>query len=224
MKGAPRSDIYDDVYFSTDDGLAESCHVFLAGNDLPYRWQNRAHFTVCEVGFGTGLNLLAMWDIFEKDPQHSEKLHFISFEKHALTAEQISEALKPWRGKLGHKIDVLVAAYPTQMKGIQNLKLSSKISVTLIFDDVNDAIQNVENKVDCWFLDGFTPSKNPQMWSEVVFKNMGRLSHEGTSLATFTAAGFVKRGLQKVGFEISKRDGFGKKRNMLVGIYSEPQP
>ncbi|MGH1376159.1 MAG: tRNA (5-methylaminomethyl-2-thiouridine)(34)-methyltransferase MnmD [Alphaproteobacteria bacterium] len=215
----PRSEQFDDVYFSVHDGLAETQHVFLAGNDLPQRWRGRDHFTICETGFGTGLNFLAALQMWKRDPERPDNLHFISFEKFPLDRDFIEQSLFHW-GELSELSDVFLSNYPSDLHdGIHKFYVVDGVQVTLIFGDVNDAIPVLNDAIDCWFLDGFKPSSNPDMWSDIVFQNMARLSNRGASFATFTAAGFVRRGLQGVGFDVRKVCGFGRKREMAVGRY-----
>lgn len=214
-KGTITSKEFGDVYFSAADGLAETQHVFLKGNGLPEKWQGKQEFTIAETGFGTGLNFLAAWQLFEETAQPSQKLHFISFEKFPLSTDEIRQALSPWN--FGDKLEKLLQNYPLRIGGFHQLKINDQITLTLIFEDINIMIPQFQADIDAWFLDGFKPSANPEMWTEIVFKNMARLSKPGTSFATFTAAGFVKRGLRDVGFNVQKIRGFGTKRDMLVG-------
>jgi tRNA 5-methylaminomethyl-2-thiouridine biosynthesis bifunctional protein len=220
MIGAPRSEIYDDVYFSAENGLAETHHVFLQGNNLPAAWQALDYpdfrFTIAETGFGTGLNFLSVWKLFEETAPKESQLDFISFEKFPLKPEQIREALKPFAEELGPYLEKYLAQYPILVPGYHRLDFG-RVRLTLIFDEINEAIAGCSAKVDTWFLDGFTPSKNPDMWTDMVFKNMARMSNAGATFATFTAAGFVKRGLKEAGFDVQKTDGFASKRDMLVG-------
>lgn len=224
MDNTPRSKEFNDVYFSVQDGLAETRHVFLEGNDLPAAWQGKDHFTICETGFGTGLNFLAVWKLFEETAQADQTLHFISFEKFPLSAQEIDRYLEPWRAEFPDHLEALVRDYPQKPGEIQDMTFSKNLRLTLICDDVNAAIPHVNESVDCWFLDGFKPSTNPEMWSETVFENMARLSKKGATFATFTAAGFVRRALQSAGFAVEKVPGFGRKREMLVGAFSPLSP
>ena len=217
------SEEFDDVYFSVEDGLAETRHVFLDSNNLPEAWQGRDNFTICETGFGTGLNFLAVLQLLAtgSEVQNPKNLNFISFEKYPLEKEFIKENLAHWPELEGELVKLL-AVYPFDLSGgVYELQVSDGIMLTLIFGDINDGIPKLEAKVDCWFLDGFKPSSNPDMWSETVFSNMARLSNDGTSFATFTAAGFVRRGLEAQGFEVKKVSGFGRKREMIVGNFSD---
>ncbi len=223
MDNIPRSEQFDDIYFAVEDGLAESRYVFLDRNNLPDGWARgtRAHdrFVIAETGFGTGLNFLCAWDLFDRTAEPQQKLHYYSFEKFPLSAADIEKYLGHWRGEFGDKLDRLTADYPLRVGGWHTLRLDARVTLTLIFDDVNRAIPELSTPVDCWFLDGHAPAKNPDMWSDTVFRNIGRLSHQGTRFATFTAAGFVRRALQDVGFTVSKTRGFGRKRDMTIGVY-----
>lgn len=214
-----RSDIYDDVYFSVEDGLAETRHVFLDSNDLPQAWAGRAQFTICETGFGTGLNFFAAWNLFERTAAPEAVLHFISFEKHPLSADQIRGALSHWGDEFGDKIEMFLEQYPLSIPGFHRIQITPRIMLTLIFDDVNDAMPMLQAEVDCWFLDGFRPATNPAMWSDIVFAEMARLSVDGARYATFTSAGAVRRGLAAVGFSVEKIAGYGRKREMICGAY-----
>ena len=218
-KGAPVSSQFDDVYFSVDDGLAESEYVFLDGNHLPRDWQNRDYFTIAETGFGTGLNFLVAWKRFEETTQPHQKLHFISIEKYPLDVEEIELHLQPWKEVFEGHLKQLLAVYPFVTPGFHRVMVNERVMLTLIFDDVNDALPQVNAEVDAWFLDGFKPSTNPDMWCETVFEHVARLSKPGTRLSTFTAAGAVRRGLQDVGFAVEKTKGYGRKRDMSIGVF-----
>lgn len=219
MKGAHRSAQFDDIYFSAENGLEETAHVFLRGNNLPEAWQGRKYFTIAETGFGTGLNFFSVWKLFEETAGSDQTLEFISVEKYPLTPQEIKRALEPWQDFLGERVDVFLKQYPIRIAGFHRIKINQQITLTLIFDDVNEALSQLQAGVDCWFLDGFTPAKNPDMWSEKVFQEMARLSNEGARYATFTAAGDVRRGLEVAGFSVQKQKGFGHKRDMIAGTY-----
>jgi tRNA 5-methylaminomethyl-2-thiouridine biosynthesis bifunctional protein len=217
MKGAPRSEHFDDVYFSAEDGLEETRHVFLDGNDLPAGWQDRPRFVIAETGFGTGLNFLAAWKLFEETAGPGRHLEFVSFEKYPLDGQEIQLYLQPWAVEFKDFLPVLRDKYPLLVPGFHKVLLSPRVTLTVVFDDVNAALPQLESPVDAWFLDGFKPSTNPDMWSATVFREMARLSHPGTRFATFTVAAAVRRGLEAAGFEIRKAPGFGRKRDMLTG-------
>jgi len=221
MKGAPRSKEFDDVYFSAADGLAETRYVFLEKNNLPTAFGGHERFTIFETGFGTGLNFLAAWKLFEERAEEGLTLHFISVEKYPLGGDVIEEYLQPFAYEFPEHLQKLIELYPKRLdRGRYEITLNNNVHLSLIIGDVNEVMADVTDPVDCWFLDGFKPSSNPEMWSETLFVNMARLSKTGASLATFTAAGFVKRGLRDVGFSVQKVRGFGTKRDMLIGQFS----
>ncbi len=215
----PRSEMFDDVYFSAQDGMAETHHVFLNGNDLPARWDKCERFTIAETGFGTGLNFLTCWKLFDEKAPKSAFLDYVSIEKYPLTSHQIKSYLSPWGQQLGAYIEKLCMHYPIRSAGFHRIVFDNRVALTLVFDDVTDALSQISACVNAWFLDGFTPAKNPDMWTQDIFQNMARLSAAQATCATFTAAGFVKRGLSDVGFEMHKTRGFGYKRDMLKGYY-----
>ncbi len=216
----PKSIEFDDLYFSADNGLAESKFVFLDGNKLPETWLEPDRFVICETGFGTGLNFLSAWKLFEETTDPQQSLDFISFEKYPLDAEKIGLYLQPWLTFFDGRLQKLVLHYPPKIPGFHRIVLNERVTLTLIFDDINDAIPKLVADVDAWFLDGFKPSTNPDMWSDTVMENMARLSRKGTRLATFTAAGKVRRGLIAAGFFVEKVTGFGRKREMIIGCFA----
>ncbi|WP_455816592.1 bifunctional tRNA (5-methylaminomethyl-2-thiouridine)(34)-methyltransferase MnmD/FAD-dependent 5-carboxymethylaminomethyl-2-thiouridine(34) oxidoreductase MnmC [Pseudomonas cerasi] len=227
-QGTPVSRVFDDVYFSNQNGLKETGYVFLDGNRLPERFAThpRDLFIVAETGFGTGLNFLTLWQAFDafttSEPKaRLQRLHFISCEKFPLTASDLDTALQSWP-QLANYASQLREQWPLALPGCHRLLLDGgRITLDLWFGDINQLIPTFDDtlnqQVDAWFLDGFAPSKNPEMWTPELFDCMARLARPGGTLATFTAAGFVRRGLQQAGFEVSKRKGFGEKREMLIG-------
>ncbi|ELZ5938290.1 bifunctional tRNA (5-methylaminomethyl-2-thiouridine)(34)-methyltransferase MnmD/FAD-dependent 5-carboxymethylaminomethyl-2-thiouridine(34) oxidoreductase MnmC [Providencia stuartii] len=227
-EGTPISEQFDDVYFSNQDGLAETRYVFLQGNQFPSRFETHPFETcvIAETGFGTGLNFLTLCQCFEQfklnHPQAKlQRLHFISFEKYPLSREDLQAAHSRWP-ELAPLSNMLCEQWPQPLPGNQRIVLKNgEIILDLWFGDVNEQLPrlncNLNNKIDAWFLDGFAPAKNPQMWSEQLFTAMAKFAREGGTFATFTSAGFVKRGLQQAGFTIKKIKGFGRKREMLTG-------
>ncbi|MFP1877085.1 bifunctional tRNA (5-methylaminomethyl-2-thiouridine)(34)-methyltransferase MnmD/FAD-dependent 5-carboxymethylaminomethyl-2-thiouridine(34) oxidoreductase MnmC [Lonsdalea quercina] len=234
-QGTPVSLQFDDVYFSNQDGLAETRYVFLAGNGLPARFAHasRETFTVAESGFGTGLNFLTLWQAFadfrRQQPDATlQRLHYLSFEKFPLQVDDLAAAHAQWP-ELAAFADELREQWPTMSPGCHRLILADgHITLDLWFGDINDLLpqldDSVNHQVDAWFLDGFAPSKNPDMWTANLFNAMARLSRPGGTFATFTAAGFVRRGLQEAGFNVCKVKGFGHKREMLSGDLPEAIP
>ena len=223
----PVSTKYDDLYFSREDGEAESKFVFFDGNDLLNRWQKcRSNsFCIAETGFGSGLNIaLCMQEFlnFRADnPKHPlQKIHFISFELHPIRKEDLATLSAIWP-KYADFYSVLLANYPPNLQGIYRIELLPCIvSLDLVLGDINESIKKLYRPVtgvDAWFLDGFAPSKNQSMWHETLYTHMNRLSRRDSSLATFTSAGAVKRGLHAQGFELRKIKGYGRKREMLIG-------
>ncbi|MBW8190412.1 bifunctional tRNA (5-methylaminomethyl-2-thiouridine)(34)-methyltransferase MnmD/FAD-dependent 5-carboxymethylaminomethyl-2-thiouridine(34) oxidoreductase MnmC [Neiella marina] len=226
--GTPIADDFDDVYFSNDDGQAESQYVFIAGNKLTKRWRANScySFTVAETGFGTGLNFLACWQAFDDYLSQnlatgSKQLHFISFEKFPITTNDLQDAHQRF-ANLSHYASQLRNAYPQQLSaGCHRMSFAGgRVVLDLWLGDVNDIMPTLshhnQGNVDAWFLDGFAPSKNPQMWQQSLFDQMFRLSRPHATVATFTAAGLVRRGLAEAGFEVSKQAGYGNKRDMTI--------
>lgn len=231
-EGTPVSRDFDDVYFSNDNGLEETRYVFLDGNHLGTRFPEhpRRLFVVAESGFGTGLNFLTLWQAFDcfraAYPEATlQRLHFISFEKFPLTAHDLRLAHQRWP-ELAHWAEQLQTQWPPAIGGCNRLILDDgRVTLDLWLGDINDLTDKLDDsmnqKVDAWFLDGFAPAKNPDMWSPHLFSAMARLARPGATLATFTSAGFVRRGLQEAGFTMRKTKGFGRKRDMLVGVMEQ---
>lgn len=213
---APRSKEFDDVYFSAENGFAETQHVFIRGNGLPEAWAGK-DFTIFETGFGTGLNFLCAWRLWN-ETNAGKKLHFISVEKFPLSREEIESALGVWRESFEEEFAALLEEYPENISGTHRIVMGENCMLTLIFDDVNEAVPKLNETVDCWFLDGFKPKKNPEMWTDILFQNMARMSKPGTTFATFTAAGLVRRGLWAAGFDVKRIKGYGTKWHMLTGV------
>lgn len=229
--GTPQSDAFGDVYYSNKDGLAESDYVFIQGNRLIKKWQSwqDTHFCIGETGFGTGLNFLITikhFDAFLKAyPQSPLKhLHYISVEKYPIEASALATIYQNWPSLADYSASVL-RQYPPALEGIHRSMhkvgaVTEVVTLDLILGDAFIGLSNIHvataGRVNAWYLDGFAPSKNESMWEQNVFDHMARLSAPQASLATFTAAGVVQRGLQAAGFEVSKLKGFGRKREMIV--------
>lgn len=232
-EGTPVSRDFDDVYFSNDNGLEETRYVFLGGNQLEARFPTHPHplFVVAESGFGTGLNFLTLWQAFDAfrlaNPEATlQRLHFVSFEKFPLTAGDLRLAHQHWP-ELTPWAEQLQAQWPLPLAGCHRLLLDGgRVTLDLWFGDINELTDQLDDsfnqQVDAWFLDGFAPAKNPDMWTPQLFSAMARLARPGGTLATFTSAGFVRRGLQDAGFTMHKTKGFGRKREMLVGEMTQP--
>lgn len=217
--GQPISSAYDDVYFSRQSGLEETRYVFLQHNQLEQRFSDLTdgdHFTIAETGFGTGLNFLTAWQLWQQQAPAHARLHFVSVEKHPLSKADLTQALALWP-ELTDLASPLIERFPPPCPGFYRLQLSDQVSLTLLYADAIDAFQSLKASVDAWFLDGFAPAKNPDMWTQALFEQMARLSKSGTTFSTFTAAGMVRRGLQKAGFHVNKVKGFAHKREMICG-------
>jgi len=218
-EGTPYSPRYDDVYHSTEGGLAQAGHVFLGGNGLPQGWAGREQFVIVETGFGQGLNFLATWQAWRNDPQRCARLHFVSIEKHPFTREGLAQ-LHAGLGELLPFANALQAAWPAALPGLHRLSFDGgAVILTLALGDIEHLLPKLVAGADAFYLDGFSPSRNADMWSPTVFRGLARLARPGATLATYTAAGFVRRGLQAVGFEVSKAPGFGGKRDMTVAHF-----
>lgn len=211
---------FGDVYFSAQDGLAESCAVFLQGCGLPEAWAGQRVFTVGELGFGTGLNVLALWDLWRRHRPAGGVLHVLTVEKHPLPVAAVRRALSAWPELTG-LAEQLLAQWPAALKGAHRMRFDADGMVVTVFqDEAEAALAGLEAEIDAWFLDGFAPAKNGSMWSDAVFAQMARLSKPGARAATFTVAGHVRRGLQGAGFTVEKKPGFGRKRERLEAVFS----
>jgi len=231
QNGVPQSVRFDDVYFSRDNGLAETRHVFINSNRLGERFQalpQNSHFVVAETGFGTGLNFLATCSAWlaSRPARDNSILHFISVERFPLTRTDLRKALALWP-ELSHLAEEFIEHYPALIQGTHRLVLANgHIRLTLYFGDVADGLRNLTFQADAWFLDGFSPALNPEMWFDDAIQQICLHSKPGTTLATFTAAGRIRRALAAAGFEMQKVAGFGRKRDMLFGCFkpSEATP
>lgn len=231
--GQPSSVLFGDVYFSRANGLEETRHVFLHHNQLAERWRALGpsdNFVIAETGFGSGLNFLAAWELWLATAPESAQLHFVTVEKFPLSKQDLGRALSLWP-ELQFLSQQLIESYPCIVgEGFHRLNfMDGRIKLTLIIGDAAAGFQqlllttdplfsNHIRKVDAWFLDGFAPAKNPQMWSEELFSCIHLLSGPGTTAATFSAAAIVKKGLKFAGFDLKKVPGFGRKREMLTAI------
>jgi tRNA 5-methylaminomethyl-2-thiouridine biosynthesis bifunctional protein len=213
--GLPRSREFGDVYFSSADGLAESRAVFLAGCGLPDAWAGRARFTVGELGFGSGLNILALLDLWRRTRPPSARLQIFSIEAFPMPAKDARRVLGHWP-ELSDLADRLVANWPRRARGFHRVDFPDLgASLDLAVMDVGEALSAWDGRADAWFLDGFSPACNPGMWSPQVFEALAARSAPGARAATFTVAGEVRRGLAAAGFTVAKAPGFGRKRERL---------
>lgn len=215
-QGQARNRDHDDPYFSRADGLAESRHVFLDGNALDTRLAAAPRFCIGELGFGTGLNFLLSWQAWATRAPAGAVLDYIAVEAAPLSRAQLRRALAPWP-ELTPLREGLCAALPPRHAGFHSVEPAPGLRLLLLYGDVGACLPQCRARVDAWFLDGFAPARNPAMWSPAVLAQVARLSAPGASLATYSAAGHVRRALQAAGFAMEKRPGFGRKRHMLVG-------
>ena len=221
----PISKQFGDVYFSKDNGLLETRHVFLNGNDLTERLSqlhDYQYFCVGETGFGTGLNILTLWQLWQQVrlDNHSH-LHVVSVEKFPLNKADLIRALNVWT-ELKPLAEKLIQQYPLPIAGCHRLSFpEERFSIDLWLGDAQDIFPTIPKTqtVNAWFLDGFAPSCNPDMWQANVLDHMVRLSDFGTTFASFSVAGIIKRGLKQHGIQISRPRGFGHKREMLKAIW-----
>ena len=204
----------------------ETEYVFLARNQLAQRWQalkqeqqTSGQFTIGETGFGTGLNFLSAWRLWKKNGMPG-RLHFVSVEKHPLSRQDLVHTLSRW-DELAEFSSQLIANYPPLTPGFHRITLDQgAVSLTLVFGEAANALEQVSGTIDAWFLDGFSPAKNPAMWSGTLFSQLSRLSREGTTFATFTSASAVRKGLQAAGFAVNKAEGPGLKREICSGQWA----
>ena len=214
--GVLRADDFDDLYFDAHDGLAESQHVFINGTNLREKLRVSNHLTIAETGFGTGLNFLAVLDLLAEFPNH--QIDYISYESRPLSADVIAMAHAAFPSLRTHS-KALLGNLPPRWPGVHLRHFKDgQVRLHLYYGSVVDSIVVSDFQADVWFLDGFAPAKNPQMWSETVLRHVGRLTRAGGCLASFTAAGTARTRLNAAGFSIQKQPGFGRKRDMITGV------
>ena len=228
--GQPYSERFDDIYYSSGEdevvsGESEFQHVFFRHNGLPQRWSERENFVIAELGFGSGLNCILTireWLRHCDSCAQNKILHYIAIEKYPLSADAIAELMARYP-ELKPFYDEVLDHYPPAVETTHvRLLFDNRVCIHFKFMDVDDALKDAQLNVDAWFLDGFSPAKNPDMWSQSLFENIAENSNAGATCSTYTAAGFVKRNLQAAGFVVNKVGGFGRKREMLVaGLSAE---
>lgn len=224
-EAAPFARGHGDVYFS-GEGLSEKRAVFLVGCGLPEAWAGREQFTVGELGFGTGLNLLALWELWRAHrPSPTARLDVMSFEGLLMPREAVARAHAAWP-ELAELSAKLRDKWPERARGVQRTELGDGLTLTLFVDEIASSLPQARAKCDAWFLDGFAPAKNPEMWSADVLGHVARMSAPGARAATYTVAGDVRRNLQAAGFEVAKVPGHGRKKERLEarfgGVAAEP--
>lgn len=203
----PVSQRFDDPYFSLSGGLAEARHVFLAGNRLPERLCDG--FQIAELGFGTGLNLMALL-LMHDGPGH---LHFTSFEAFPLPADDIARALAAFP-ETARFAGLFIAQWATGARILHFPRLTA----TILIGDARETLPGWTGRADAWFLDGFSPAKNPELWSPALMAEVARHTNRSGSFSTYSAAGHVRRSLTEAGFTVTRQPGFGRKRHMTTGV------
>ena len=214
--GQPRSVAFGDQFYSREDGRAECAHVFIAGNSLPDRWKGRERFQIAELGFGTGLNLVETWRQWIAFREPGQHLAFTSFEAFPMTADDMARALAKWPELAG-----LAEIFVTAWRGTgpdKALELDSQTSLKVESGQALERVSSWGESADAWYLDGFSPARNPDMWSAELMQAVFDHTTPGGSFATYAAAGWVRRNLAAAGFSVERREGFGSKREMLAGV------
>ena len=204
--GTPIARRFDDPYYSLQDGLAETRFVFHDGNQLTERFADG--FQIAELGFGTGLSFLATWDAWRKSA-YKGTLHFTSFEAFPLSTGDTRAALAPFTE--------LAPLTERLLEFLAGKALPSDIQLTIIEGDARETVPNWQGQADAWFLDGFSPAKNPELWSADLMTAVGDHTKRGGTFATYTAEGHVRQKLSDAGFTVERISGFGRKRHMSVG-------
>ncbi|KIH82390.1 bifunctional tRNA (5-methylaminomethyl-2-thiouridine)(34)-methyltransferase MnmD/FAD-dependent 5-carboxymethylaminomethyl-2-thiouridine(34) oxidoreductase MnmC [Pseudomonas batumici] len=221
-QGRPHSRVFDDVYFSDHSGLEETRYVFLEQNRLEERFAAlgpNERLVIGETGFGTGLNFLCAWQLFNRCAVPGARLHFVSVEKYPLSRADLHRALALWPelAMLGAQ---LLAQYVAIHQGFQRLVLEDgRVTLTLLIGDALEQLPQLDARIDAWFLDGFAPAKNPAMWTPELFAELARLAAPGATLSTFTSTGWVRRSLNAAGFKMRRTPGIGHKWEILRGDF-----
>ncbi|MEO0909012.1 MAG: tRNA (5-methylaminomethyl-2-thiouridine)(34)-methyltransferase MnmD [Pseudomonadota bacterium] len=211
----PVSTRFDDPYYSRSDGRAECDHVFIKGNDLPQRWENMTQCTIAELGFGTGLNFLESVRQWQQIRPKDAKLHFVSFEKFPLSFEEMQRALAVWPEL--NELAILLGEIWNPVSDAIDEAFTEDVRLSVHIGDANEILPSAEFEANAWYLDGFSPAKNPELWNEALMNSVADKTAADGTFSTYSAAGFVRRNLQTAGFQVQKVPGFGRKREMLVG-------
>ncbi|WP_207865522.1 bifunctional tRNA (5-methylaminomethyl-2-thiouridine)(34)-methyltransferase MnmD/FAD-dependent 5-carboxymethylaminomethyl-2-thiouridine(34) oxidoreductase MnmC [Pseudomonas sp. 58(2021)] len=221
-QGRPRSRVFDDVYFSDQSGLDETRYVFLEQNRLAERFAalpSGGRLVIGETGFGTGLNFLCAWQLFEQHAMAGARLHFVSVEKFPLSPADLQRALALWPD-LKQFSDQLLTHYVAIHQGFQRIVLDNgRVTLTLLIGDALEQLPQLDAQIDAWFLDGFAPAKNPEMWTAELFAELARLAAPGSTISTFTSTGWVRRLLNAAGFKMKRTPGIGHKWEILRGEF-----
>lgn len=220
--GTPWSPAFKDVYHSADGGPAQARAVFLAGNRLPQRWAGQRVFCLLETGFGIGINFLATWQAWRDDPARCGRLHYFAVEKHPLASADLA-ACHARLPEIAAPAAELQAQWPPALPGWHRLYFDEgRVVLTLLFADVAQALPAIDARFDAFYLDGFAPARNPQMWSAEVYRHCARLAAPGATLATYSAAREVRVGLAAAHFHCERLPGYGRKRHRLAAVFRPP--
>lgn len=227
--GMPFSRKFKDIYYSAEDAIKESQHVFIEGNRLAVRWQQSdsgpAEFCIAEIGFGAGLNFLNTWRQWQSSVAQAgrgQRLHYLGIEQYPLTSNELERLYEQWP-EFKTEAELLLSLYQSESKGWHRLHVAEDVCLDLFFGDAYTelAARSLrDKKVDAWYVDGFSPKLNPDLWSDSLFTLLAAHSHSATTLATYSAAGHVRRGLEAAGFRVNKEAGFGNKRHMLCATFA----
>lgn len=211
---------YGDVYHSISGALGQAEHVFLRGNGLPQRWRGRRGFTVCETGFGLGMNFLALWHAWRNDPARSARLHMLSIEAHPFSRDTLTHWLRQLAPEpLRALADQLASQWPMCLPGLHRIEFDDgAVTLTLAFGRAAAVVPQLRACVDAYFLDGFAPDRNPDLWQPALMRDLARLAAPDATLATWASAGAVRHALSEAGFHVSKQPGYGGKWHMTVGV------
>ena len=223
-QGRLASTIYDDHYFGASDAIDESRYLYVLGNQLPERFAECSAFGVGELGFGTGLNFLLTWQTWRANAPPGARLNYLAVEKDPIAGDVLIELFAQWPelAPLGQQ---LVEQYPLMVPGSHQLQFDAgSVVLTLLWGDAKQQLAGSEGFLDCWFLDGFSPRINPDLWDQQTLIEVARLTQLGGSFSTFSVAGAVRRQLTEVGFDWQKVAGFGNKAQMLTGTLQERFP
>lgn len=213
--GTPYSEAFGDVYHNAKGGIEKKRHVFLGGNGLPRRWAGRGRFVILETGFGLGLNFLVTLQAWRRDPERCARLHFVSIEKHPFSLQDL-RTLHERYPELEAEAAELHAHWPVLVPGGHRAELENgSVVLTLFFGDIK-VLRDLRLAADAFYLDGFSPAKNAEMWTPAVLRSISRLAAPGATAATWSVAGDVRRALELTGFAVEKRPGFGNKKEMTV--------
>ena len=216
--GGPISEIFDDPFFSRKNGAAEKKHVYLDGNDLPQAWAGRENFVIGETGFGTALIFIETLALWRQTARTGAQLHYVTFEAYPLSRDAIAGCLTSWPDRAEFAAELVTAlpeSWPVSGSAITQLK---DVTLEVVIGLAEDTVENHPVLADCWFLDGHSPAKNPGMWSADLMRAVGNHTKPLGTFAAYSAAGWVRRNLEAAGFAVSKRPGFGTKREMSSGI------